>query len=106
MTVGQLRTHPEHALLHLFYFRPGSLGCTGLDGKLFDLAARYRGRLHLVVKHSDEPTHAFGAWVSGRFPTVLMIRGGRSVAQFVGDLPEVDNKYMIQSALGRGAERR
>ena len=97
--MAQLKTNEEHSLLHLIYYRPTHATCTTLDGKLFDLAARNRGRLKLVVRHSDEHGYLFGGWVSGTTPTVLFVYDGRMVAQLVGDLPLHEIEALLRSAL-------
>jgi thioredoxin-like negative regulator of GroEL len=74
-----------------------------LDEKLFDLVARYRGRMRLVVKHSDESGEFLGGWVSGRSPTVLFVRDGRTVAEMIGDLPAREIEALIRSALPASA---
>jgi hypothetical protein len=94
------KLQPNPASLHLIYFRPRSTPRTALDEKLFDLAARYRDRCRLVVRHSDESGPLLGGWVSGRAPTVLFVRGGRSVAQIVGDLPARDIESLLVHSAG------
>ncbi|MCW2630274.1 MAG: hypothetical protein JWR48_6996 [Mycobacterium sp.] len=95
----------ELALLHLLYYRPSNARCTALDAKLFDLAARHRGQLRLVVKHSDEGGYLFGGWVSGTSPTVLFVRNGETVAEMVGDLPAHEIDGLLRSALSCNAVR-
>jgi thioredoxin-like negative regulator of GroEL len=97
--MAQLKRNPELSLLHLLYYRPTSATCTALDRKLFDLAARHRGALRLVVKHSDECGHLFGGWVSGTAPTVLFVLEGRTVAEMVGDLPTHEMERLLRSSL-------
>jgi thioredoxin-like negative regulator of GroEL len=84
--------------LHLLYFRPGSEPRNALDEKLYDLAARYRDRCRLVVRHSDESGSLLGGWVSGQVPTVLFVRNGRSVAQIVGDIPSQEIETLLLHA--------
>jgi hypothetical protein len=86
-------------LLNVIYYRPTHAGCTALDEKLFDIAARHRGELRLVVRHSDECGHLFGGWVSGRSPTVMFVRNGEMIAQLVGDLPRHELDLLTASAL-------
>lgn len=86
-------------LLNVIYYRPTQAGCTPLDHKLFDLAARHRRELRLVVRHSDECGHLFGGWVSGRLPTVMFVRNGEMIAQLVGDLPKHEIELLTRSAL-------
>jgi thioredoxin-like negative regulator of GroEL len=83
----------------MLYFRPSHAGCTLLDGRLFEIAARNRGRVRLVVKHTDESGSLFGGWVSGRAPTVLFVRDGRMVAQFVGDVPSLEIERLLRASL-------
>ena len=90
------KRNPE---LSILYFRPTNPSCTALDGKLFELASRNRREARLVVKHTDERGYLFGGWVSGRVPTVLFVRDGRMVAQFVGDLPAHEIERLLRSAL-------
>ena len=97
--MAQLNRNRELSLLHLLYFRPTNAQCTALDEKLYTLAARHRGALRLVVKHSDECGHLFGGWVSGKAPTVLFVRNGRTIAQFVGELPRHEIEQLLRSAL-------
>jgi thioredoxin-like negative regulator of GroEL len=101
--VAQLKKNEERSLLHLIYYRPTHAACTTLDGKLFDLAARNRGHLKLVVRHSDEHGYLFGGWVSGTAPTVLFVRDGQMVAQLVGDLPLHEIEELLRSALAGGS---
>jgi hypothetical protein len=86
-------------MLSLLYFRPGDHRCTPLDEKLFDIAARHRGCLRLIVKHTDESGTCFGGWVSGNSPTVLFVHDGQSVAQLIGDLPLWEIEDLVRSAL-------
>ena len=97
--MAQLKRNEVRSLLRLIYYRPDHASCTMLDGKLFDLAARYRGRLELVVRHSNECGTLFGGWVSGSAPTVLFVRDGQSVAEFIGDLPSNEIERLTKSAL-------
>jgi thioredoxin-like negative regulator of GroEL len=97
--MAHLNPKPELAVLHLLYFRPTSARCTSLDTALFDLAARHRGQLRLVVKHSDERGSIFGGWVSGRLPTVLLVRDGQTVAQTIGELPGHEIDRLVRTAL-------
>jgi thioredoxin-like negative regulator of GroEL len=76
-----------------------------LDGKLFDLARRHRGHLELVVRHSNECGNLFGGWVSGSAPTVLFVRDGQSVAEFIGDLPLNEIERLMTAALSGTAQR-
>src|SRR5262249_34147234 len=96
------RSAPQQ--LHLLYFRPPQASCSTLDQKLDAIAARYRGQLRLVVKHTDECGHLFGGWVSGRSPTVLLVREGQSLGQLVGDLPASEIERLVRSAL-QGSRR-
>jgi hypothetical protein len=41
--VAQLKKNAERSLVHIIYYRPTRASCPALDGRLFDLAARYRG---------------------------------------------------------------
>jgi thioredoxin-like negative regulator of GroEL len=88
--MAQLRRNRELSLLHLLYFRPTNAQCTALDETLFALATRHRGALRLVVKHSDD---------CGETPTVLFVRGGRTIGQMVGDLPSHEIAQLLCSAL-------
>ena len=101
--MAQLKRKEARALLLLIYYRPDHASCTLLDGKLFDLAARYRGRMELVVRHSNECGTLFGGWVSGSAPTVLFVRDGQSVAEFIGDLPLNEIERLTTSALSGAA---
>jgi hypothetical protein len=85
--------------LRLVYFRPGDAGCTALDRKVFDLAARYRARVELVVRHVYEAGEQLGAWVSERSPTLLFVRRDRAVAQAIGDLPRRELEALLDAAL-------
>ncbi len=99
--MAQALERRDLALLHLLYFRPpAARQCSRLDEKLVDLAARFRGRLRLVIRHTDDCGNLFGGWVSGRCPTVLLVRDGRSVGQLVGDVPAPEIERLIRSALG------
>ena len=95
--MAQLNRNRELSLLHLLYFRPTDARCTALDEKLFALAARHRGTVRLVVRHSDECGHLLGGWVSGEAPTVLFVRNGRTVAQMIGDLPAHEIERLLRS---------
>jgi thioredoxin-like negative regulator of GroEL len=83
----------------ILYFRPSNPRCTTLDGKLFEIASRRRGRARLVVKHTDECGYLFGGWVSGKSPTVLFVRDGRMVSQLVGDAPVQEIERLLEAAL-------
>jgi hypothetical protein len=97
--MAQLQRKPNPALVHLLYFRPAQSACSALDEKLFDLAAKYRGQLSLVVKHGTSHGALFGGWVSESSPTVLFVRHGRAVAQMIGDLPLHEIEILLRSAL-------
>jgi thioredoxin-like negative regulator of GroEL len=98
--VDRLNKHESPARLNIIYYRPATAACTPLDEKLFDVAARYRGQVRLVVRHSDESGHLFGCWVSGQAPTVLLVRESDSVAQMIGDLPRHEIEQLVLSSLG------
>jgi thioredoxin-like negative regulator of GroEL len=97
--MAQLQRQTDLTRLHLLYFRPEAAGCTALDTTLFDLAAHHRHAVRLVVKHSDEEGALLGGWVSGSAPTVLFVRDGRTVAQFVGTPPRHEIEALLASAL-------
>jgi thioredoxin-like negative regulator of GroEL len=97
--MGLLLRNPELSQLHLLYFRPTEARCSALDEHLFELAARHRGAVRLVVKHSDERGYLFGGWVSGDAPTVLFVRNGQTVAQLVGQIPRHEIEQLLRSAL-------
>src|SRR5262245_42285976 len=101
--MGQLQREADLARLHLLYFRPSNVRCNALDEALFDLAARHRDALRLVVKHSDEAGFLFGGWVSGTTPTVLFVRNGRTIAQLVGNVPRHEIESLLASALSCNA---
>jgi thioredoxin-like negative regulator of GroEL len=101
-----LNRRPDPALVHIVYFRRDRGPCNALDERLFDLAARYRGRVRLSVNHSSESGDLDGGWVSSSAPTVLFIRDGRTVAQMVGNLPACEIDLLIRAALGRTSEAR
>jgi thioredoxin-like negative regulator of GroEL len=98
-SMAQVHKRSELHLLHLLYFRPPQVGCTALDDKLVDVATRYRGQLRLVIKHTDECGFLFGGWVSGRSPTVLLVRDGQSLGQLVGSVPAFEIERLVKSAL-------
>ena len=91
------RPHPQH--LALVYFRPSDPACAGIDDKLFDVVARYRDRVRLVVRHVDAARQWHGAWVSGRCPTIVFLVGDRLVAQMIGDLPRHELDQLVVRAL-------
>jgi thioredoxin-like negative regulator of GroEL len=99
-----MRKSNDKADVSILYFRPANRHCTALDGKLFELASRNRSHARLVVKHTDEHGYLFGGWVSGRAPTVLFVRDGEMIAQFIGDLPAHEIEGLLRSAL-RSATR-
>jgi thioredoxin-like negative regulator of GroEL len=97
--MARLQRKLEPPRVDLVYFRPLSGSCTALDEKLFDLAAEHRGRIRLAVKHCDGPEQLFGCWISGTVPTVLFVRGGRVVAQMLGDLPRAEIEALLRASL-------
>jgi thioredoxin-like negative regulator of GroEL len=99
--MAMLKTAPRPAPVELLYFRPTCAGCTALDQALVDVAAAHRGHVRLIVKHSDECGYLFGGWVSGTSPTVLLIRDGVMVAEFVGTLPAREIDGLVRASLSR-----
>ncbi len=97
--MARVRESPRHAVVDLLYFRPTRAECTAFDQALFDVAAAHRGRVRLVVKHSDESGYLFGGWVSGRCPTVLMVFDGAMLSEFVGELPAREIDCLVRSVL-------
>ena len=97
--MARLNHAPNVSLVDMLYFRPTEASCTAFDAALFAVAAAYRGRVRLVVKHTDECGYLFGGWVSGASPTVLMVRDGVMLAELVGELPAREIECLVESSL-------
>jgi putative thioredoxin len=86
------------------FWAPWCAPCRALTPILEKLAAEYEGRLRLAKVNSDENQELAAAFGVRSVPTVVAVRGGRPVAQFVGALPESQVRAFIERLLPSASE--